>query len=395
MRLKAQSQQFLLPEGAKVMRKTFSVSSASSVTGRLSPALRPMAAMMGGVALVALMLSSAHAQQAQGAWAVPSGNTQSGGPSLQGKGGIAVLPPSPEGKLPTPFPSAVIGTPEKPLSSSRMPLSSAKIDKQIDQAIQDADVRLKDVNMSVGPAGSGNLKVAPLPVSTLNDDIRAASLIHRMQVQKAEVQGAVELWGAAYDGKREMPSPAANGATPQNGFMAPGVGAPVSSPKNTVQDRVRQAQDEAAEREREEARIRAEEAARQASEMKQKKQEMAGMLPVVSSIVGDPENAVATILIPFVGEKHGVIAGDSIQTYSGRILNVVSVTENGVTVREGRKSYRLRSGDTVPSPAQGVAMLAAHNTVAQTDVRPVQGRIGGALQSSGNMPLSGKSLPGR
>ena len=383
-----QSQQFLLPEGAKVMRKTFSVSSASSLKKRDHVASK-MVALMGGAAALALMIApAARAQQAQGQWAVPAGPVGSGGPTAQGKGGIAVLPPSPTGKLPNPFPSSVIGTPEKPLSSDLMPVSGEKIDGQINKAIQDADARLKDVNLAVGPAGSGNLKVAPLPVTTLNDDIQAAAMIHRMQVQKAEVQGAVDLWGAAYDGKREA-VPGVSGATggSPDGMaqVVPG-GAPVTQPHDSAQDRVRQAQDEAMNREREEDRIRVEAQARHDMEMKRKKREMAGMQPVVSSIVGDPENAVATILIPFVGEKHGVVAGDTIQTYSGRMLEVVAVTENGVQVREGRKTFRLHSGDVVPSPAQGVAML--------TEAAPAQdhaasGALGGALQSSGDTTLSG------
>ena len=55
--------------------------------------------------------------------------------------------------------------------------------------------------------------------------------------------------------------------------------------------------------------------------------------------------SIANVLIPFVVDFCGLNAAYEIQTYSGRVLKVLSVTENGVTVREGGRTYRLRSGN--------------------------------------------------
>ncbi len=369
------------------MRISVPVPAASK---RKSLMLRFLPSLMGGVAVLSLAVATeANAQQAQGgSWAVPAGAGVSGGPNTQGKGGIAILPASPTGKLANPFPSAVLGSPEKPLSDKVMPLSAQKIDNQIDRAIADADARMKAVNLSSGGQGSGNMTVSPLAVTTLNDDIRAAAMIHKMQVQKAEVQGAVELWGAAYDGKRET-APVAGPSGYPGAPAVDGSGSPVSNPQNNAMDRVRQAQADALAREAAEKKAMAEAEAKKAAELRQKKQEMASMQPVVSSIVGDPSDAVANVLIPFVGEDRGVVAGDEIQTYSGRVLKVLSVTEKGVTVREGGRTYRLRSGNIAPSPEQGLAMLT--ELKGKQNAPASLGGASGALQSAGNTPLS----PGR
>ena len=113
---------------------------------------------------------------------------------------IAVLPQSPNGKLKNPLPSGVEGLPETPLSSEEMPLTSQKINSQVDDVIKQAKMRMSRVNV-----GSGDLPDVHEESGTLDDEIKAAKELRAMTIEQAKVEAAIKLWKTAYDGKRENP----------------------------------------------------------------------------------------------------------------------------------------------------------------------------------------------
>ncbi len=345
----------------------------------------PAAALLG----MAVATNAAHAQASPNLPApLTSGTWIASGPSPaassgHSKGGVAVLPQTGMGKLSDPFPSGEMGSPEKPLTSQKMPVSGAAINQQINRVIRGADERLSGVSLETGEAA-----IKPVSQATLAEDIEAANRIHRIEVKRAEVAAATALWGAAYDGKRENPAPAqaatgtAMGGIP--GAIMPTNGAiPVAQAISLAEKRNQEAKEAEAARD---AEAQAEALKRRDSlsnAIRAQKKAMLDALPVVSSVVGSPEDAEATILVPYVGVQRGMRAGSVIKMYGGRTARIVSVTDRGVYASVGGKSVLLEEGSGVPSLAQANAETAQ---IEQTFAPPPPAASGPDMMTVGRPP---------
>ena len=274
-------------------------------------------------------------------------------PSGNAKGGVAVLPPTGLGKLPDPLPSGVLGNPQKPLSSQKMLVNGAQINQQIDRVVQDANERLSGVQLE-----TGHTEIKPLSPITLSEDIESANRIHRMMTKRAEVTAATDLWGAAYDGKRENPPSQTAGMSVPGALPTANGAITVAQATALAETRAKEAK--AAEEARD-AQAQATEKARQAGVSKAIADQRAAMLaamPVVSSLVGSPDDAEATVLVPYVGVQRAVKSGHTLSLYGGRKARVVSVTDTGVVISINGRTVTLDDGNSVPSLSQGLAQLA-------------------------------------
>lgn len=297
---------------------------------------------------VVLMSGTAFAQGANPAMSMP----QTSGAKAAS---TAVLPATPEGKLANPIPSAVIGVPAQPLSSEQMIVSGQHINGQVETAIQQANARLANVNI-----GSGDMKVAPLPDTTLQQDINAEAKIHEMNLKMQEVIMASKLWGSAYDGKREIAADkdAAQKAAAQRNSM-PGING--MGPQESKEE----AQRREAEQEKEDA-IAAEEASQKkqaerkkllGEQMQLQKRNMGNIPPIVSSIYGPVIAPRATILIPYVGTQN-VKKGDSFILIDGTRMSITDITPDGVYASHaGAKSQILGFGSSVPTQSDAIRSL--------------------------------------
>lgn len=266
---------------------------------------------------------------------------------------IAILPPTGNGKLPNPLPSGVIGNPQTPLSSQKMPLSMDKINEQVQRVIKESNERLQDVKI-----GDGNMPDVHEDIGVLKSQIQTDRMLREMKFQKEKVDSAISLWKSSFDGKREEEKSKNQNNNSSNMIQQPNSNGMFTNPSmqsNNDNDLANEAAKK--QKELEDAKAKEEDDKKRHAQFILERRKLAASIePVISSIYGSPTNLQAVILIPYIGSKN-ITANSTFQYIDGSIGRVVKLGDDSIIVSHNGKKTSLIFGNSVPSRSELVTFL--------------------------------------